>query len=118
FSEFCNAFFAFGVTGHNRAQISDRFFAIRTAGGSKSQHFVDCVIRKLSTLGEVTAFIQTAFAQQKTHTFKAKLVQLVYGAQNIEPLSSIGLVFKADRVQNPVQNLAVINPNDIVAALD
>src|SRR5690606_26982474 len=115
-SEFGYAFFALGVTPHNRAEIGNRFRPGGTARHSESQYLFNRGVREFSTLGEITAFVETPLAEQQANTFRAKLVELVDSAQHIEAPCSIALAFQANCIQHAVENLAVIDADYIIPA--
>ena len=81
-------------------------------------HALDLLIIKICAFSEISTFIKTALAEQKTNAFRSKLVELVDGTQYIEALGGIALTFKTDSIQHTVKNLAVIDADRIIATTD
>src|SRR6185295_3494965 len=73
---------------------------------------------KTGALGEVAAVIGSAPAEQVTHGPVPQAVQLVDGTQHGQATFGIVLAAKVDGLQHPVQDLAVIDLDQVVAALD
>ncbi|ESZ77685.1 hypothetical protein X726_10535 [Mesorhizobium sp. L103C105A0] len=74
------------------------------------------------TLGKVTlaflAAIPAPRTKQQSHAFRSELVQLVDRAQHRQPTPCILIAAKADRFQHAIEHLAIVDADDVVAALD
>jgi len=56
--------------------------------------------------------------KQKSHAFRAKLVQLVDRPQHLQPAPRILVTAKTYRLQHAVEHLAVVDADNVVATLD
>jgi len=99
-------------------QLADAFVFKRAGAGHKGDDCVDGRGLKTCPVCKVTTFVLAAIPEQEAHAFNAELVQFVDGSQNCQAAFFVCFAPKPDGLKNAVQDLPVVDPDDILTALN
>ena len=86
--------------------------------GAEGHDRVDRLLAEPGALGEIAALVLAAGAEQQLHAFRAQPVELVDGAQHGEAAAGVLDAVEPHGLHHPVQHLAAVDFNHIIAALD
>ncbi|OIQ66464.1 hypothetical protein GALL_519650 [mine drainage metagenome] len=107
---------------HQHAEFRARRGPAIALGVDETQYTHDLQVVEPRAVGKIAGLVAATLAQQGAHADIAQPVDLVDGAQN--DAAFVGKSFRIRRIEDArhlhhaVQNLAVVDAHDVVAALD
>ncbi len=87
----------------------------RQGEAEKPKNCIGALGCKACAFGKITGFVLSTFCQQKEHSVCPEAIQLVYGAENCEPLSSVLIAANADALHQAVEHLSIAHFDDVFA---